>query len=324
MKIGIIGAGAMATLHADAIVRSGRAQVAAVYATDVHEAATFSSRYGTCSATDPRELFDDPEIKAVIIASPTPTHAEYLRLAHQAQKHVLCEKPVALTRAEADEITALFTGYPWIAAAGHVVRFTPENRYLRQVVREGKLEQVGTIRLSRACGVRKDTSGWHLDEASSGGVILDLMIHDLDLLLWAIGPVQTIYAQRADHRGDLCHDYALAIAKLDSGALAHLEASWAEAPGEFYYAYGVAGSLGILDFDSRREPMLVCTSRTEGVKVAENPQVSSPVDAQLADFLDAIEKGQTPVCPLEEGVRAVRLALAALESAHAKLPIVIS
>jgi len=163
-----------------------------------------------------------------------------------------------------------------------------------------------------------------LDESASGGVILDLMVHDLDLLTWVFGSIQTIYVQRADHRGDLRHDYALAIAKLSSGALAHLEASWAEPHGEFYYAYEVAGSLGILEFDSRKEPMLVCTPRSEKVKVAQNPQVSSPVDAQLADFFDAIEKGQTPVCPLLEGVFAVRLALAALDSAQSNLPIEIA
>jgi predicted dehydrogenase len=313
----------MATLHADAIVRSGRAQVAAVYAIDTQQVATFASRYGARVANDAREIFEDSAIGAVIIATPTPSHAEYLRLAHKAQKHVLCEKPVVRTRAEADEIAALFTGYPCVAAAGHLVRFTPEYKYLRQVIREGKLGQVGTIRLTRACGARKDPSDWHLDESASGGVILDLMVHDLDLLTWVFGPIQTIYVQRADHQGDLCHDYALAIAKLSSGALAHLEASWAEPPGEFYYAYEVAGSLGILEFDSRKEPTLVCVSRTDKQRVGRTPEVCSPVDAQLADFLDAIEKGQPPTVPLEVGLNAVRLALVALESAQSNQPIVV-
>lgn len=323
MRIGIIGAGNMATLHADAIVKSGRAHVAVVYAVDTQETAAFASRYGARVANDVREVFEDPAVGAVIVATPTPSHAQYLRLAHQAQKHVLCEKPVVRTRAEADEIAALFSGYPCVAAAGHLVRFTPEYKYLRQVVREGKLGQVGTIRLTRACAARNDPSDWHLDESASGGVILDLMVHDLDLLTWVFGPIQTIFVQRADHQGVLRHDYALAIAKLPSGALAHLEASWAEPQGEFYYAYEVAGSLGILEFDSRKEPTLVCVSRTDKQRVARTPEVCSPVDAQLADFLDAIEKGQPPAISLEDGLNAVRLALLALESAQSNRPIVV-
>ena len=139
-------------------------------------------------------VISDPEIQAVILCLPTHTRIETLRVAVQAGKHIFCEKPLALNPVMAEEIESLLEGYPRCVMVGHVLRFFWEYRQLHDRVLAGDVGQVGTIRLLCLVGY-PGAKSWFADPALSGGVVLDLLIHDIDFLLWTFGDVAQVCAR---------------------------------------------------------------------------------------------------------------------------------
>ena len=173
------------------------------------------------------------------------------------------------------------------------------------------------------CGAfPRGRDGWFADYGKSGGVILDLMLHDIDVLRWCFGEVERIFTMRLALKKDAQRDYAIIVARMKSGAIAHLEGSWAEAAGIFYFYYEVAGSKGLVEFDSRLEPTVSVQKKSvekvsgPGVIVPQSPTVASPYEQEMWSFLECIAKGKKPVVSLEDGLAALRIAHAAIESAE--------
>jgi predicted dehydrogenase len=317
LQIGLVGAGRMGSVHAAALARTDNAVLRAVYDPDGEKARALAERYGAAALSAPEKLFDQ-ELDALVIATPTYTHAEYLKEAHRAQLHVLCEKPLVRTADELREIEAMFAHYPKVVMVGHTVRFFPEYEYARDVLRAGELGELGVLRLSRCAGLDAPADSWLFDFEKSGAVVLDLMIHDLDFVEWAVGPFESLFAFKP--RGSAAaQDMCLVIGRLSNGAIVHLEASWAEPPHTFYYAYEIAASQGILDYDSRRSPAY--SWEPHGVSpchdaraLAFTPTMRTPYERQAEAFVNAVTNGNVAPINLNDGARAVRLALAVLHS----------
>lgn len=327
LQIGMIGSGVMASVHSESLLKSGLAKVTRVCSV-APNADDFASRFGAKLVKSADQIFEDPSIDVVFIASPSNTHAEYLRKAHAANKHIFCEKPLVRTEAEADEIEKLFEGYAKKVTVGHVVRFIPEYAHLHEISKAGTLGNIGTIRTGRCGAFPVGTADWFSRFEQSGGVILDLLIHDIDTVRWCFGDFERIYAMRPRVDGkDLHHDYALTLARLKSGAIVHMEGSWAEAQGLFYTYYEVAGTQGMVEYDSRLEPTLtvqqkkVDKSEQEGAILPKNPAKVSPYELEVRSFLDALVHDKQPEVSLSDGLQAVRIALAGLRSATQDEPV---
>jgi UDP-N-acetylglucosamine 3-dehydrogenase len=328
LQVGIIGAGTMGGIHAESITRSGIARVAKVYSPNTG-ALNLAPKHGAEAVGSAAEVFDDAKIDVVLIASPTDTHAEYLRLARAAGKHVLCEKPVVRTEAEADELERLFQGFEKKVSVGHVVRFAPEYVALKNTIDAGTIGAVGTIRLGRCGCFPVGRHDWFGDFQRSGGTILDLMVHDLDTVEWCFGPIERVYAMRSRNMGDLRKDYALAALRMKSGAIGHLEASWVEAPATFYTNYEVSGAAGLVEYDSRVEPTLTLhvkdsgTGQPGGVMLPQSPAAVGPYELEIRNYLGAVLHDTPLVVTLADGIRAARVALATLRSSEVGQPVAV-
>jgi predicted dehydrogenase len=326
LQVGLLGAGTMGRIHADSISRSGTACVSKVYGLDSTDE-SLAEQHGATSVEAAEEIFRDPEIDIVVIATPTNTHAKYLRTAHASGKHIFCEKPVVRHEAEIDEIQQLYRDYPKQVMAGHVVRFSPEYCFLRDTLQAGSLGNIGTVRFGRCGTFPRGQRDWFGDYEQSGGVILDLMIHDMDTLRWCFGDIERVYCMRSVAAGSPPQEYALAAVRLRSGAIAHLEGSWAESPGTFYTNYEVCGSGGLLEYDSRVEPTLVLHGKKEsdaatgGVMVPQNPAVLSPYEREMLSYLNSVKMGTPVEVTLDDGLNAVSLSLAAIRSATENRPV---
>jgi predicted dehydrogenase len=319
MKVGLIGAGKIGRVHAEAVRKSGIGKIIRIY--DPSPAlAGVAKEFDASVAESADEIFHDETIEAVIIASPTDTHADYLRNAILSKKHVFCEKPVARTREQLDELHEIATGYNRIVTVGHVLRFTPEYVRLKKMVDEKALGQIGTIRFGRACNPSSEEKNWRNDFTRSGGASLDLMIHDLDALQWCFGEIERLFAMRAETVAPGA-DFVVTVAKLKSGAIAHLEASWLETPMAFHYYYEITGSKGLLEYDSRSQPMLSVyekqPSKAESFSACSNPSFLTPYEAQMNDFLQACREQRPPRVSLDDGIKATRYALSVIDSSSA-------
>ena len=322
IRVGLIGAGGISALHVEGIKKSGVAEVKMVYAPD-DSANKLAEKCGAAVAASAEALIQSPDIDAVFILSPTDSHADYLRQVHAAGKHVFCEKPIVRTASEADEMEKLFENYAPVAMAGMVMHFWPEYLKVRDMIKRGDIGRLGTVRMFRGAGCPTEGDKWRGDFKAGGGVILDMGIHDIDFVDWALGPLTRIFTMRSKPNEKGQHDYALMVARTADGAIVHFEESWNEAPHSFYYGFEIAGSAGLLELDSRVEAQLTfrpVESSATGVKKT-TPAAVSPHDAAIFAFLEAVKAGKKSPVTIAEGLRAVRLALAAIASAEKNTPV---
>lgn len=312
IKVGILGTGGMGKTHARQYAKIPEVSLI-FYDRDPQRAAEFQQLTGGESAPDADRVIRECDVLDVCL--PTHLHLEYASLGLRAGKPVFCEKPMCRTTAECAELVELSekTGTPLMPA--QVVRYFPEFRTAHRLVQDGKVGLPAAIRTRRGGRFPKGSADWFSDFALSGGVILDLMIHDLDWIRWTFGEVERVFCQSLTFTGIKEKDYALATLTLASGALAHVEATWAD-PGGFRVTFEVCGSDGMIEFDSRLYPTLRTT--TEAASVSESPlaPTDDPYYREIREFLDAVASGSPPPVSGLDGLRAVALAEAAIESAR--------
>ncbi|MGC4190993.1 MAG: Gfo/Idh/MocA family oxidoreductase [Thermomicrobiales bacterium] len=195
-NVAVLGAGFMGSTHARAYAKLDGVTVSAIYAHSGTRAQPLAADLGCRWTNDLEGILADPEIDAVDICLPTPEHRPMLEAALAAGKHVLLEKPLALTvedgRAAVDAATqAAARGQ--IVMIAHVLRFWPEYRMAQEIVASGALGAP----ISGFASRRQAYPIWSALFAQSdltGGAIVDQMIHDLDVLNWVLGQPRTVMA----------------------------------------------------------------------------------------------------------------------------------
>ena len=143
---------------------------------------------------DWRELVEDPDLDAVDVCLPTDLHAIVSIAALGAGKHVLCEKPMALSGEECDRMMAAAVEHSRLLMIGQVLRFWPEYEYLRSFTQAGEYGRVRSATFVRRCGV-PDWSRWLVADTRSGGAVMDLLLHDIDQALDLFGAPQRLAAK---------------------------------------------------------------------------------------------------------------------------------
>ncbi|MBC8139569.1 MAG: Gfo/Idh/MocA family oxidoreductase [Fibrella sp.] len=316
LGIGIVGAGNIGSRHARFWARVPGVSVVAVADTHNGAAENLAGAYpGAMAYADATELIADPQVQVVHVCVPTHLHRNIAIASADAGKHVLCEKPMALTLADCDAITDAAMRANVRLSVGHVTRFFPEYALAKRHVDAGAVGVPAIARTRRAGAFPK--TAWFADMEQSGGVIADLIVHDLDWLQWCFGPVARVFARVAKSPG---FEYALLTLRHSSGVISHAEGVWGEPTG-FHTAFEIAGNGGLLTHDSRASRTLVAGTRsgTDSVVSVMNAPLAptdDPYFKQVQAFADAV-RGKTPVAIAPTEARAaVAVALAALESAR--------
>ena len=188
IRIGIIGAGTISTYHLNAYKGTEGATVVAICDLNPALAEKRAAEFGITQVyTDPQALLADPQIDAVSIVTPTFTHANLVAAALRAGKHVLCEKPPALTYEEALANEELAKQCGKLLMYGFVCRFHPMYAWLKDYIDAGN---VGEIYYAEAYRMQQcsQIGGWFRDmEKCGGGQMMDAAIHQLDILLYYMG-----------------------------------------------------------------------------------------------------------------------------------------
>jgi predicted dehydrogenase len=207
-----------------------------------------------------------------------------------------------------------------------VVRFFPEFAHGSAIVRSGAIGRPAVARTRRGGRAPMGQDGWFRDLSRSGGVILDLAIHDLDWLRWTLGEVVEVYARsvvgqvmsgRAPQTPSF-GDFALIALVFESGAISHTEASWMD-PSGFRTMFEVSGSGGMIEFDSRLVPNLRTHTAEGSIAETALDGGDDPYFRQIQGFLAAVQgKASLPVSGYD-GLMAVSLGRAAIESARTGL-----
>lgn len=267
--------------------------------------------------TDFEDVALDPEVDVISVCSPTDSHREITIRAMQAGKHVLLEKPIALTIEDAMQIREAARVSGSVLMVAQAIRFFEGYRLLREDVRDGALGTVLSARARRLINRPTWSEWWHQEERS-GGVVVDFSIHDYDQLnlflgepvavsavsCGRLGPIETTVEYRAGGIGQVL-SFADAAQGVPFTSSIGLLGSEGIADYEFSAAAPTAGSAGINHYSRSG----VGGSRSTDI---EN---DDPYTAQIEYFIGRVNAGQQPgLCTTESAVRALEVSLAARQS----------
>ncbi|WP_169306647.1 Gfo/Idh/MocA family protein [Cohnella pontilimi] len=316
LKVGLVGAGGMGAVHAAALAGMRGAKLVGVVDAREEAARRLVEQAGVAHYTSLDELVSAENPNLIDICLPTDLHKEYAVRAAELGKHVFCEKPMARSSEEAQAMVEACRKAGVKLMIGHVLRFSPEYRTAKQMVEDGRLGRVGTVRMIRE-GAAPGWSAWFGDNKRSGGVLLDLAIHDMDWLRWTFGEAERVYAKLAGTEQGLPGEHAVVSIRMKSGVIAHITGSWAQ-PDGFRTFLELAGTGGVAKFDSADTYSIKTTLRGEE---RLTHQLESPLEPdgyfhELQHFIDCIASGTEPSVNGEDAAQSLELALAAIRSAE--------
>ena len=331
-RVALVGAGGMASLHASCYSQIENATLVGVMDIRIDAAETLAEKHGAKAFANFDEMLTELKPDVVDVCCPTPWHAEYVCRAAELAKScgvrgISTEKPMARTLEQCQNMKTACekAGIPLFV--GHVVRFFPEFALAKRQIEAGDVGIPAAIRTRRGGAMPRGWNDWYGKFELSGGLILDLIIHDFDWLRWTFGEVERVYAKGTGESHLPSLDYALVTIRFKSGAIAHVEGTWAD-PSGFKVSLEVAGDQGLLEynFNSPATPpftrsIIEDSAVRAAVAVPESPTGMNPYQAELEHFLGCLESGTTPSISPKDGLEAVKIALAAIESVRTGKPV---
>jgi UDP-N-acetylglucosamine 3-dehydrogenase len=301
----------MGGVHLNAYANIPEVEVVGVADASRESAAAGAELVGARPYASYGELVAAEDVEVVDICLPTVFHRDLALRAAGEGRHVILEKPIARTIEDAREILDAFSGDGPRLFVGHVVRFFPEYVGIKGKIDAGELGTIGVVRTSRRSPFLTGWNDWYADWRVSGGVLVDLLIHDFDFLRWVLGDVERVYARGVLGREYNRLDYALVTLRFEDGTIAHVEGHWGY-PGPFNYSIEVAGSCALLIADSTEPATLeLIGGRAESPELASG---RSPYEMELAHFVRCIASGEESIVKPGDAYEALRISLAATES----------
>lgn len=316
MKVAIVGCGGLGNVHASSYAKVPGVTVVGVCDIQPDLMQNMAKRTGATAYSSFDEMLEQSGCEVVSVTLPSHLHKEYSIRAANAGKHVICEKPIALNLEDAAEMISVCEKNGVRLFIGHVVRFFPEYVQMRNKINDGSLGRVGVAHAKRIGGHPGDRRPWFSEDDKSGGVVIDLMIHDLDFFRWSLGEVRSVYGLRTVE-GNV--DYASATLVFESGAVANVEAHWGY-PGPFTTAAEIAGSKGIIRSDSSQNKSVqvrkAAAKDASGpfVEVPQSPGFTNPFEQEIRHYIDCIRENREPIVTAQDAYKALEIGLAVMES----------
>lgn len=336
VKFGIIGTGAIAEIHAEALSLTDNAELFIVYDKISQRAETFAKKHKCLVAKSFDELLAS-EVEAVTIATPSGLHADVAIPAAKAGKHILCEKPLEVTVSKTNELVRACESCNVRLSAVFQSRFSRSVQIIKDAVNAGRFGQpvlaAASVRWYRSPEYYAN-AGWRGTWAlDGGGALMNQGIHTVDLLLYFNGDVAEVTGRTARlmHKSIEVEDTVVAMLKFKNESLGTIEASTACAPG-FPRRVELTGTLGsVLLEDDRIIRWQFMNELPEDAEIrrisglgeglhggSSNPNAISSEGhrRQITELAEAILNGSGLKTPGAEGKRAVELICAVYESAR--------
>lgn len=327
LRVGIIGAGRIGKIHADNLARIPDAEVAAIADINLLAAQELAARLNVPAAVeDYHTLLDDPAIQAVIVCSATDTHARIVEEAAAAGKHIFCEKPIDHDLARIDRALAAVTEAAVKLQIGFNRRFDPSFRKAHQVVASGQIGKPHLLRITS-----RDPAPPPPEYVKvSGGIFLDMTIHDFDMARYLMGSeVTEVYAiggvmvdPRIGEAGDV--DTAVTVLRFATGAIGTIDNSRQAVYGYDQRAevFGSGGAVSV----ANTAPDSALVSDAWGVHGARPlyfflERYMESFNLEMREFIQAVRRDEAPPVTGADGRIPVVIALAAGKSLRENRPV---
>jgi len=332
---GVIGSGGIALRRTipEGIVPAANARLVAVYDVNQEVNRQVAERFGARAASNLDGLLA-ADVEAVYVATPVHAHREQVLACARARKHVLCEKPLGLNVAEAEEMVAACRQAGVLLGTALMMRFHSQHQAALKLIHEGRLGRPVYARAQLSCWYPPIPGAWRQDPAlGGGGALMDMGGHCLDLLEMFFGPARRLacLTTRAVH-GYAVEDGATVLLEFANGALGTVDTFFSipdEASENVLELYGSLGAIlarGTIGQSSRG--VMIARLRGEqtgydaqqeraaagGVEIA--PEPVNMYRAEIEEFSRAVREGRPPAVSGEDGLRNQRLLAACYESAR--------
>jgi predicted dehydrogenase len=323
IRVGVLGMGAISQIvHLPILSERGDAQVVAVADTDIPKAETLASRFEVPKVLSDQELIRDENVQAAVICAPNHLHETLAIAAIEAGKHVLVERPLALTPEGVQRVLDAAEAAGRCLAVGMNHRFRPDAGALAAFVAGGELGEIYAVRASSL--TRKTPtvrSTWRQSSEQGGGALMDLGVQILDLAFWLVGYPRITRVSAVLQRADDCVENAANLfAVADSGTVFTVEVSWslfADADRHYARVMGTDGSGSMPPLEIQKQlggrPMNV-TPRQPTPRGGENPFTNAY--RRLLDQFVRAAAGECDIPPPTEQVHLMEVMQAAYRSAE--------
>jgi len=326
VNFGIIGCGLISNNHADAINLIENANLVAC--TDVNEKSlkTFSEKYNIKAYDDVEKMLQDDDIDVVSICTPSGLHARFAVLAAKYKKHIVVEKPMALTVEQCDEIINASKENNIKVEVICQNRFKDTFRTVKKVIEDGYLGKIVSADIYMKYYRSKEyyeSSNWKGTwKMDGGGALMNQGIHGVDIMLYMLGDVKSVFGHAKTLARDIeVEDTASAVVEYENGALGVIQGTTSVSPGypRRVEINGDKGSITLIEGD-------ISIWDVKGIEKPKNDESTSnshkdPMGfsieghvLQLSDMTDAILNDRTPYVNEYEGKRAVELITAIYKS----------
>ena len=325
-KFAIVGCGAIARLHAKAIQAIEGVTLVGVYDYLYTYAENFAKEFSCKAYKTLEELLANPEIEVVNICTPSGRHAEQVIAAAEAKKHIIVEKPMAITKEQLDKVVAVIQKNGVKAEIVTQLRFTPSVRKLKKAIEDGRLGKI----LLADCSMKYYRSpeyykqgGWRGSwEMDGGGALMNQGIHGIDLIQYLVGGVKSVYAQCNTLARDIeVEDTANILVEYQNGAMGVIQSTTVANPGRprRITICGTKGTVVIKEDIIERwdvEGDKECIIQESAFSFETSPIAFSEEyhKLQIMDLIEAIEQNRAPLVDEAEGRKPVDIILAAYES----------
>ncbi len=321
----LIGCGAIAEMHATAIQGLENGALYGVFDTRKESAERFAQKHGCKVFSTVEEMLACKEVDVVNICTPSGLHAKLAIQAAEAGKHIIVEKPLAITRQQLDDLVAAVEKHHTKVEVITQLRFAPSIQKAKKAIEDGRL---GKILLADFVGkfYRSDEyyaqGGWRGTWAmDGGGALMNQGVHGVDLIQYLMGGVKSVQALcRTQVKKIETEDTAYLLVEYENGAVGMIHSTTVAAPG-YPRTITISGTKGTIKLEEDTIILWDVEGEEEELKKTDSKAGSDPMafshafhQMQFADLIEAIEEDRTPLVDVYEGKKPVDIILAAYES----------
>lgn len=322
LQWGMIGAGTIGReWMADAIAAQPDGALAGIASSSPERARQFAAEKGIPQAYESVEaLLADPDVDAVYISTTNEWHKPQTLAAAAAGKHILCEKPLAMSLADAQEMVAACQAAGVVLGTNHHLRNAATHRAMHDLLASGAIGELQAMRVFHAVYLPPHLQGWRIDSPASGaGVIFDITVHDADTIRFITGHEIVEVAAMTAFQGmgaQSIEDAVMGVMRLSGGALVQFhDAFTARHPYTGVEVHGTEGSIYARDVMTQR-PIGVVTLRRHGEEEAIALQHENLYVRSVRAFNAAIRGEGPPAATAQDGLRSLAVAEAVHEAAR--------
>lgn len=320
MRWGLIGASNIAANHMIGAIRGAGGDIRSVLSASPERAESYAATHGVPRGTaDLETLLAEDELDAVYISTTNEKHFAQAMAAIAAGKHVLCEKPLAMTVADAVTMVRAADEAGLVFATNHHLRNAGSHIAIRDAVQAGRIGEVLSVRVFHAVQLPAALQGWRIDNAGAGGgVIPDIVVHDADTVRFHLGedPAEVVAIDGRTGMGQGVEDSVMSVWTMPSGAMVQAHESFTHAhAGTGMEIHGSTGSIfakGVMTQRPTGEVILRNTAGEEALPFADHNLYARG----LSLFVDAVRGGGRPAADGVDGVKSLAVAAAVAEAAR--------